>query len=151
MQFWALNIETGDENLRLINAHFWDSYGNHTSKNEYSPNCLGSYGHFKVLYIFVAHLAQILWRKVQKISFFNFFKFVKKTLCVCPPPPWPYLWTNFETKGTYGLPMTQGWLQKYKILKFRKIKKKFLKNFPPSMPLHARRASVGRRRRPWSE
>ena len=25
-----------------------------------------------------------------------------------PPPPWPYLWTNFETKGTYGLPMTQG-------------------------------------------
>ena len=48
---------------------------------------------------------------------------------VCPPLPWPYLWTNFETKGTYGLPMTQGWLQKYKILKFRKIEKKFEK-FP---------------------
>ena len=43
--------------------------------------------------------------------------------CVCPGLPYPYLWTDFETKGTYGLPMTQGWLQKYKILKFRKIKK----------------------------
>ena len=29
-------------------------------------------------------------------------------ILVCPPPPWPYLWTDFETKGTYGLPMTQG-------------------------------------------
>ena len=45
-------------------------------------------------------------------------------VCVCPPLPWPYLWTDFETKGTYGLPMTQGWLQKYKILEFRKIEKK---------------------------
>ena len=61
---------------------------------------------------------------------------------VCPPLPWPYLWTDFETKGTYGLPMTQGWLQKYKILKFRKIKKKiFLKNFPPWMPLPSLNAS----------
>ena len=48
---------------------------------------------------------------------------------VCPPLPWPYLWTDFETKGTYGLPMTQGWLQKYKILKFWKIKKKRLSTF----------------------
>ena len=46
-------------------------------------------------------------------------------LCVCALLPWPYLWTDFEIKGTtYGLPMTQGWLEKYKILKFRKIKKK---------------------------
>ena len=72
-------IETGDENLRLINTHFWDSYGNHRSKNDYFPNCSGSYGHFKVMYIFVAHLAQILWRIEQKICFFNFIKFVKKT------------------------------------------------------------------------
>ena len=36
--------------------------------------------------------------------------------------PWPYLWTNFETKGTYGLPMTQGWLEKYKNFKFWKKK-----------------------------
>ena len=26
----------------------------------------------------------------------------------CALLPWPYLWTDFETKGTYGLPMTQG-------------------------------------------
>ena len=50
---------------------------------------------------------------------------------VCPPLPWPYLWTDFGTKGIYGLPMTQGWLQKYKILKFWKIEKKiFFEKFP---------------------
>ena len=36
-----------------------------------------------------------------------------------------YLWTDFETKGTYELPMTQGWLEKYKIFKFKKNTKKF--------------------------
>ena len=29
-------------------------------------------------------------------------------MCVCPGLPWPYLWTDFQTKGTYGLLMTQG-------------------------------------------
>ena len=76
---------------------------------------------------------------------------IKRIVClsVCPLLPWPYLWTDFDTKGTYGLPMTQGWLEKYKILNFRKIKK--MKNFPPWMPLQTRRASLGRRRRPCSE
>ena len=28
-------------------------------------------------------------------------------MLMCLPPPWPCLWTDFETKGIYGLPMTQ--------------------------------------------
>ena len=67
---------------------------------------------------------------------------IKRNSClyVRPPLSWPYLWTDFETKGTYGLPMTQGWIQKYKILKFRKIKNFFFQIslleclFPPRMP-----------------
>ena len=54
---------------------------------------------------------------------------------------WPYLWTNFETKCSFGLPRTHGWLGKYKI---SKLKKKNLKIslleclFPPWMPLRGR-------------
>ena len=60
-------------------------------------------------------------------------------LFVCPGLPWPCLWTNFETKGTYGHLMTQEWLEKIRSLNFEK--KFFLKifenfeNFPPKMPL----------------
>ena len=31
--------------------------------------------------------------------------------------PWPYLWTNFKTKGIYGLPIPKGWLEKCEIFK----------------------------------
>ena len=74
---------------------------------------------------------------------------IKRNSClyVCLPLPWPYLRTNFQTKGTYGLPMTNEWLEKYK--KKLNFEKKiffwtFLKNlkfslsecfFPPWMPL----------------
>ena len=115
-------IETGDENLRLINAHFWDRYGNHTSKNNYSPNCLGSHGHFKVLYIFVAHLAQILWRKVQKIRFFNFFKFVKKNFMCLSDSALAIFMFQFWNQGYHGPPLTQGWLQNIKLPNFEKNK-----------------------------
>ena len=39
---------------------------------------------------------------------------------------WPYLWTDFETKATYGLPLTQGWLEIHKISKFQK---RYFNNF----------------------
>ena len=63
----------------------------------------------------------------------------------CPGLPWPYLWTNFETKGTNGLPMTQGWLEKYKNFQnffsflFFFCQNFWIffvptKNFPPRMP-----------------
>ena len=57
---------------------------------------------------------------------------IKRNSCLYAYPPlsWPYLWTDFGTKGIYGLPMTQGWLEKYKILKFRKIKEKIFEKFP---------------------
>ena len=48
-----------------------------------------------------------------KPSFFKGCKSIHQynkphSMRVCPPLHWPYLWTDFETKGTYGLPMTQG-------------------------------------------
>ena len=56
-------------------------------------------------------------------------------MSVCVPQQWPYLWTNFETKGIYGLPMTQaGMTRKIQNFKISKIKKKniyILKNSPP--------------------
>ena len=54
---------------------------------------------------------------------------------VCLGLPWSYLWTDFQTKGTYGLLMTQGWLEKYKSFKFWKnFFWKFLKFFPNQKP-----------------
>ena len=57
---------------------------------------------------------------------------IKRIVCffVCLPLPWPYLWTDFGTKGIYGLLMTQRWLEKYKNFDFRKKKfEKILKFF----------------------
>ena len=98
--------------------------------------------------------AKTSWRLLPntKISFVTIqIYIIKHLVClfVCPGLPWPYLWTDFETKGAYGLPMTQGWLEKYKISKIEK--NIFLKHFPPWMPLQTRRVSVGHRRWPWSE
>ena len=47
-------------------------------------------------------------------------------LFVFPGLPWPYLCTDFETKGTYGLPMTQEWIEKYKIFKIFKKSELYL-------------------------
>ena len=40
--------------------------------------------------------------KLQIVSYIK-----PRSMSVCALLFWPYLWTDFETKGTYGLPMTQ--------------------------------------------
>ena len=60
-------------------------------------------------------------------------------MLACTPLPWPYLWIDFKTKGTYGLYMTKECLENYKLQNFKKSFKKWYlfvrtKKFPTRMP-----------------
>ena len=93
-------------------------------------------------------------QRVKFLSVSRYWSTIHISMLVCSLLPWPYLWTQFGTKVTYGRPMTQGWPEKYKNFKFsnknfwnflkfffwmRNIPHKipFCPNqkFPPRMPL----------------
>ena len=60
----------------------------------------------------------ILWGKMSDL--YNKAQFICVCMRACSLLSWPYLWTDFETKVTYGLPMTHRWHEKFKILRFWK-------------------------------